>query len=90
MPEMKNFWLTTMTMADKSSCAIPTATGFSAMKAGNGQPHITPPMEIYINTARKPSDAIRRRRRTGVSLSASASSLFAGEAAVSAPFMLAP
>ena len=31
------------------------------------------PMEKYISTRRKPSEAIRRRRKAGVSLSASAS-----------------
>ena len=44
-PLMKNFWLMTMTMPDKSSCTSPTAMWLPSNQAGSGKPHMEYPME---------------------------------------------
>ena len=71
---MKNFWFMTIIMIVSSICKSPIATWFLSKKPGRGQPHIMCPMETYMSTIKKPSDAISRFFRTGVSLSLSASS----------------
>ena len=43
------------------------ATWLSAMNAGSGQPSIMWPIEMYMSTIRKPSEAISLRRSSGVS-----------------------
>ena len=55
---------------------------------GRGQPHTMCPMEKYISTSRKPSEAISRRLSLGVSWSASASRSALGELAAAAPAAL--
>ena len=91
-PLMKNFWLMTMTMPASSSWTRPMATWLPSNQWGRGQPHIMWPMEKYISTSRKPSEAMRRRLSFGVSWSASASrSALAPEALLAETFFgLAP
>ena len=93
-PFTKNFLLMSMTMNARTICTMPMPTGLPSKKAGSGQPNMEWPMEKYISTARKPSDQIRRRFRTGVSWSFSASSSSASLAEAdcfcSAPFRDAP
>ena len=96
-PLTKNFWLITMTMPASSICTIPMATWLPSKKAGSGQPNIMCPMEKYMSTRRKPSDAINLFFRTGVSWSLSASSSAAilavrlpADLALSAPLGDAP
>ena len=68
----------TMTMPASSSWTSPMAMWLPSNQWGSGQPHIMWPMEKYISTSRKPSEAISRRRSLGVSWSASASSAALG------------
>ena len=84
-PLMKNFWLMTMTAAASSSCTSATATWLPSNQPGSGQPHIMCPIEKYISTARKPSDAISRRLSRGVSRSARASRAAPGSGAAAGP-----
>ena len=88
-PLTKNFLLTSITAAASSSCTSPMATWLPSKKAGSGQSHIIWPMEKYISGARRHNETIRRRIRTGVSRSASASS-FSDTAAFAAPLGEAP
>ena len=80
-PLMKNFWLMTMTMAERTSCKSPSPTGFWwwLSQAGAGQPHMAWPMEKYISTSRNPREAMSRRFSTGVSWSSRAASSAAME-----------
>ena len=88
---MKKRWLMTMMMIVSSISVRPMATWLPSRKPGSGQPHIMWPMERYISTSRKPTDAIRRRFSFGVSWSSSASSASDGRAADgSAPLRFAP
>ena len=87
-PLMKNFWLITITMPASSSWTRPMATWLPSNQWGRGQPHIMWPMEKYISTSRKPSEAISRRLSLGVSWSASASRSALGELAAAAPAAL--
>ena len=91
-PLMKNFWLMTITMPASSSCTRPMATWLPSNQCGSGQPHIMWPMEKYISTSKKPTDAMRRRFSLGVSWSARASrsALVLLAAAVPADLGLAP
>ena len=92
-PLMKNFWLMTITMPASRSCTRPMAMWLPSNQWGRGQPHIMCPMEKYISTSRKPSDAIRRRLSLGVSWSvrASRSALVPGAAEAVPVFLgLAP
>ena len=43
----------------------PMAMWLPSNKSGSGQPHIMCPMEKYISTSRKPSEAMSRRLSTG-------------------------
>ena len=79
----------TMTAIASIISASPIATWFPSRNAGNGQPHMECPMEIYISASRKPSEANSRLFSTGVSRSARVSSSAEG-ALLSAPFGLAP
>ena len=89
-PLMKNFWLITITMPASSSCTSPMAMWLPSNQRGSGQPHIMCPMEKYISTSKKPSEAISRRFSLGVSWSASASSSALVLAAAAAFLGLAP
>ena len=64
---MKKRWLMTMMMIVSSIWNRPMATWLSAMNAGSGQPSIMWPIEMYMSTIRKPSEAISLRRSSGVS-----------------------
>ena len=67
------------------------AMWLSAMKAGRGQPHIMWPIDMYISTARKTSDATSLRISAGVSRSLRASSAaLLSEGALFARCSLAP
>ena len=77
-----------MTIAASKSSKITVAKGLPAKKSGSGQPSIVCPMETYISAAKKNSEAMSRRFRSGVSLSASRSSVTPPSAA--APFSTAP
>ena len=77
-----------MTVMASSISTRPMATWFPFRKAGSGHPHMLCPMDTYISSRRKPSEAISLRFKTGVSRSASASSPAA--AVFSAPLRLAP
>ena len=88
-PLMKNFWLMTITMPASSSWTRPMATWLPSNQWGSGQPHIMWPIEKYISTARKTSDAMSRFFSLGVSWSASASSSALGVSAA-ASLGLAP
>ena len=72
-PLIKNFWLMTMMIMVSSICKIPIATWLPCIKPGSGQFHSMCPMEKYISTTQKISEAIRRRLRRGVSVSFKAS-----------------
>ena len=91
-PLMKNFWLMTMTMPASSSWTRPMAMWLPSNQWGRGQPHIMCPMEKYISTSRKPSEAMSRRLSLGVSWSARASrsALVLWAALLAAPLGLAP
>ena len=55
---MKNFWLMTMTDARQQQLDQPHGHVVARRTSGgSGQPHIMWPMEKYISTSRKPSDA---------------------------------
>ena len=70
----------------------PIATWLSLRKFGSGQPHIMCPMEMYMRTAKKPTDAMRRFLSFGVSRSFRASSAAALGLVLfcAAPFLDAP
>ena len=88
-PEMKNFWLITMTMADSSSSVRAMDRGLSARNDGSGQCHMVCPMEMYMSRTRNATDDTSRRTITGVSVSAKASCggdcVMAGVSAGAAP-----
>ena len=71
----------TITITVSNNCKRPIATWLPAKNDGSGQPHIMCPMETYMSTIQKPREAKSRFFRTGVSLSASASSSDKGRAA---------
>ncbi len=87
-PLIKNFWLIIITAAVKRSCISPIATWFPSSAAGSGKPNIICPIEKYIRTIKNTSDQISLRFRTGVSLSASASSPLSACALLPAAFFL--
>ena len=65
------------------------ATWFPSKNFGSGQPHMLCPMEKYISTSRKPSEAASLRSSFGVSRSLSSSASGAA-ARPAAPLGLAP
>ena len=68
-PLTKNLWLITMTTAVSSCCSRPAATVFAAKNGGSGQPNIVCPMETYISSSQKPSEANSRFLSAAVSRS---------------------
>lgn len=76
-----------MTIPARSSCTSPMAIWLPSNQAGSGHPHIMCPMEKYISTARKPTEATSLFFKRGVSRSFNISSCGIASAApaVSAP-----
>ena len=85
-PLTKNFWLITITVVVRSNCVRPIAIWFSAIKEGNGHPHIICPIDTYINGIRNTSEAISLLFIFGVSVSFSISSAAAADAVPPFPF----
>ena len=90
-PLTKNFWLTTITAAESSSCTRPTATGLPSKKGGRGQFHMACPMDTYISGSSRQREAVSRRLIFRISPSPAVPaeavpSAFAG----AAPFLAAP